>query len=250
MITSEAVLIVIPARYASSRFPGKPLADIAGRPMIAHVIDRCRASCGGEARVLVATDSTEIADAARACGAEARMTPPELPSGTERVAYAARGEAEGIIVNVQGDEPLLDPRGIDTVVGMLRSDPSFDIATLASPISAEEAADPNIVKAVVALDGHALYFSRARIPHARDEAAPAVYLGHIGLYGFRRDALLRFASLPPSALEDTEKLEQLRALDHGMRIGVGRAARRSPAVDVPSDIARVLEALHADASQA
>ncbi|MDF1554970.1 MAG: 3-deoxy-manno-octulosonate cytidylyltransferase [Deferrisomatales bacterium] len=243
---------IIPARFASTRFPGKPLAPLLGRPMVAWVV----AAAGRAARidrVLVATDHEGIAAAAREAGAEVVMTSPACASGTDRVAEAAAGVAAEVVVNVQGDEPLLDPKELDALVAAFDGDPGLQMATLARPIAdAEEFADPNVVKVVCALGGDALYFSRAPIPHARDGQAPdlgggdgagaglppGVPLAHLGIYAFRRAALLAFPGLPPGALEQLECLEQLRALEAGWRIRVVRARGQALGVDTPADLAR------------
>ncbi len=239
MIT-ESLLIIIPARYASTRFPGKPLADIHGKPMIQHVYERCMLA-RPSARILVATDDERIEQAVLGFGGEVMMTPAALASGSERAAWAARSIDADIVVNVQGDEPLLPADTISAALEPLHRDPAVQIGTAACPLhSFEEAKDPNTVKVVVDLRGRALYFSRSVVPHVRDSADSDIpWLRHIGIYAFRRDALLSFAALPPSRLEDLEKLEQLRALENGMIIGVGIAAEASQAVDTPEDIERV-----------
>jgi 3-deoxy-manno-octulosonate cytidylyltransferase (CMP-KDO synthetase) len=234
------LLIIIPARYASTRFPGKPLADINGKPMVQHVYERCVAA-RPDAQVLVATDDVRIEHAVREFGGEAFMTPASLQSGSERAAWVARELGHGIVVNVQGDEPLLPAETLDAAIAPLLTDDEVDIGTAAcvldSPI---ELADPNIVKVVLDYRRRALYFSRAPIPHVRDgKSTASPYLRHVGIYAFRREALLRFADLPQGQLEVLEKLEQLRALEHGMRIGVGITSRVSQAVDTPADLERV-----------
>lgn len=246
----EQILTVIPARYASTRFPGKPLAMIAGKSMIQRVWERCTATAH-PGRIVVATDDERIRDAVRAFGGEVRMTPPELDSGTARVAWVAEQEHADIYVNVQGDEPLLPPSTVDAAVTALLAHPAADIATACCPLTdVEGISSPNTVKLVTDAAGFALYFSRAPIPHQRDAGnaigGTGVYRKHIGLYVYRREALLRFPSLPPSALEQTEKLEQLRALEHGMRIAVAEVPSDTQAVDVPEDIARVERLLRDD----
>lgn len=248
-MTDPSCCIVIPARYDSSRFPGKPLADIAGTPMIQRVWERCRSSRLAGA-VLVATDDERIAGVVRAFGGDVVMTSPRCSTGSERVAEAAASRSEGIIVNVQGDEPLIDPATIDAVIARLRDDGEADIATAATPShDAAGFADPNVVKAVCDPRGYALYFSRAPVPHRRDPggATETVYLRHHGIYAFRRDALQRFVRLPASPLERNEQLEQLRALEAGMRIAVVTVPASGPAVDTPADIDRVVEALRSEA---
>lgn len=242
------IAIIIPARFASTRFPGKPLADVAGKPMIRRVWEQCRLSRLAGA-VIVATDDARIADAVSAFGGEAAMTPPDLASGSERAAHVARGLPAAIIVNVQGDEPLIAPETIDAAIAPLLEDESIDIGTVCRPFSDPSGLEnPNLVKVVRDARGRALYFSRAPIPFQRDRnpSAPiplAAYRMHLGVYAFRRAALLRFAALPPSPLERMEALEQLRALENGMSIAVREVTADSIAVDTPADIARVLAAL-------
>lgn len=242
--------VVIPARHAAARLPGKPLADIAGRPMLAHVFERAVAS--GAAEVVVATDDARIAAAARGFGAVVEMTSAAHTSGTDRLAEVAARRGwpdEAIVVNVQGDEPLVPPANIRQVAELLERDARADLATLATPVqSLAEFLDPNAVKVVWRGDGHALYFSRAPIPWARD-GAPAGFSSqrefagawrHLGLYAYHVGALRRFAAAPPAALEQTERLEQLRALALGMSVVVA-AAREipGPGVDTAEDLERV-----------
>jgi len=239
-----AIVGIIPARYGSSRLPGKPLSDIHGKTLIERVHAR---ACGARSldRVLVATDDERIAAVVRGFGGEVALTSPRHPSGTDRLAEAAAAIEAEIVVNVQGDEALLDPAGIDAA-----ADPDLPISTLSLPLgSEEEMLDPSVVKVVTDAAGNALYFSRAPIPHARAAdpravAAAAIARGlarqHVGLYAYRRQALARFASLPRSPLEEAEGLEQLRALHHGMRIRVVEMeGASSPAVDTPEDLERV-----------
>lgn len=232
---------IIPARYASSRFPGKALADLAGKPMVQHVVERAmRASLLDE--VLVATDDSRIAEAVQRFGGTARMTSPTHPSGTDRIAEVVRDLACDLVVNIQGDEPLIDPAVIDQAVKPLADDSSIDMGTLARPMGLDEAADPGKVKVVVDRRGFALYFSRSRIPYIRDDRPPPTarpYLLHMGLYVYRRETLLRLAALPPTPLEERERLEQLRALEHGIRIRVVVAEHESFGVDTPADLERV-----------
>ena len=238
-IVPPRILGVIPARFASSRFPGKPLVPIGGKPMIRHVWERARASrlLG---RVLVATDDSRIAAAAAAFGAEAVMTSPAHPSGTDRVAEAAAATDAEIIVNIQGDEPLIDPAAIDLAISVLLDDPSCQMATLKRRIEREEEiANPNVVKVVTALDGRALYFSRSPVPANR--GGGAVYWKHIGLYVYRRPLLLGYSALPRGPLEEAEKLEQLRALENGIGIRVAETACDTIGVDTPQDLDAVLK---------
>jgi len=242
------IRIVIPARYGSTRLPGKPLRLIAGRPMIEHVYERARAA--GAAQVLIATDDERIVTAAAGFGATAIMTDPAHPSGTDRLAEVASrcGFADDdIVVNVQGDEPLLPTANVRQVAALLEATPDAAIATLSTPLEQpEDFGDPNVVKVAVGTRGLALYFSRAPIPWPRDarlqggDGVPAGALRHIGLYAYRVAALRRLAALAPTPLEETERLEQLRALEHGLSIVVGQAAVvPGPGVDTAEDLARV-----------
>ena len=224
---------VIPARYASVRFPGKPLAPLAGKPMVVRVWEAAK-SAGRIDRVVVATDDERIAAVVRDAGGEAVLTSPEAASGTDRLAEAARQIPADIYVNVQGDEPLMSPSNIDAAVETLMADPRREIATLALPIHPSDAADPNVVKAAVAGDGRALYFSRAPIPYPRG-GQPA-YRKHLGIYGYKAATLQRLAALSPSPLERMESLEQLRWLEAGYTIWVGEAIDDSIGVDTPEDL--------------
>ena len=249
--------VVIPARYASARLPGKALREIAGKPMLQWVYER--ACAAGAAEVLIATDDERIRSAAHGFGARAVLTARAHASGTDRIAEVARAHAWAateIIVNVQGDEPLM-PRGlIQQVAALLAAHPQADIGTLATPIdSLAELMDPNAVKVVSDAQGRALYFSRAPIPWNRDGAPGALasqrdFSGarrHIGLYAYRTGALLRLAQLPPGQLEAREKLEQLRALEHGFNIQVAEACERpGPDVNTLADLERVAALLAQD----
>jgi 3-deoxy-manno-octulosonate cytidylyltransferase (CMP-KDO synthetase) len=223
-------LIVIPARMAAVRLPGKPLADIHGRPMIAWMVMKALESRAGP--VLVAAGEAKIAAAAEAAGAEAVITDPALPSGTDRVWAACAGRGEDLIVNLQGDMPTIDPDLIGRAIATLVSAPNADIATLVSPsLDAEDRDNPNVVKAICAQDGRCLYFTRAPAPSGEGPV-----LRHVGLYVYRRAALARFVSAPPSPLEQREKLEQLRALELGMTIVAGSVADFPKGVDSPADL--------------
>jgi 3-deoxy-manno-octulosonate cytidylyltransferase (CMP-KDO synthetase) len=239
-VTSVAV---IPARYASTRFPGKPLADIAGRPMIEHVYRRAVDTRGIDA-VVVATDDQRVADAVARFGGVARMTAASHSTGTDRIAEVARQLHCSIVVNVQGDEPLVDPEAIAQMVDALRADPTLEMATLRTPIRREEDyLSPHVVKVVVDARDNALYFSRAPIPHDRAGSGfSGATCKHLGLYAYRRDFLLRLAALPQSALERTVSLEQLRALEHGYRIRAVETRHDSIGVDTPEDLERVRSA--------
>jgi len=237
------ILGLIPARYASTRFPGKPLAPIAGKPLIQHVIERCR-EARSLAEIVVATDDLRIAEAAgRFCRVE--MTRVGHPSGTDRIAEAAARCPCDAVVNIQGDEPLMDPAVIDAVAGALDRE---EMSTAATPIGhPEELDNPNVVKVVVNASGRALYFSRRTIPYLRDAASGSVseqlaafpFLKHLGIYGYRREALLRLVKCPVSPLERAEKLEQLRALENGIQIAVVKVDYDSIGVDAPEDVAKV-----------
>jgi 3-deoxy-manno-octulosonate cytidylyltransferase (CMP-KDO synthetase) len=243
--------VVIPARYASARLPGKALMSIGGKPMVQWVYERARAS--GAADVLIATDDPLILSAGHSFGAEVIMTAATHASGTDRIAEVARMCAwpeEAIVVNVQGDEPLMPPALIGQVAGLLESHPRAAVATLATPIeSLEEFLNPHAVKVVTDGQGRALYFSRAPIPWSRDGAPAGIesqrtFAGsrrHVGIYAYRVGALLRLAALDPTALETCEKLEQLRALENGFEIRVADAVERpGPDVNTAADFERVL----------
>lgn len=237
--------VLIPARFASTRFPGKPLADLAGKPMVVRVCERARDS--GADPVCVATDDKRIADAVRSHGFEARMTRADHASGTERIAEAAAqlGLADAaIVVNVQGDEPLIAPRLISRVAAALAARPDASVATACHPLhDAQAFANPNVVKAVLDARGDALYFSRAGIPFAREGGAPGAYR-HVGIYAYRVAFLHRYAGLEPAPLEAIEQLEQLRVLWHGLRIAtVIEEGAIPPGVDTPADLEAVLKLL-------
>jgi 3-deoxy-manno-octulosonate cytidylyltransferase (CMP-KDO synthetase) len=239
-MASRRAVAAIPARYASTRFPGKPLVPILGLPMIAHVVARAlEARCFAE--VLVATDDDRIAEAARAAGARAVMTG-EASSGTDRVAQAVRDIPADVVVNVQGDEPALPPANLRDLTSFLLAHPDVAMATLALAGMPEDLGCPNVVKVVTDLTGRALYFSRAGIPFQR-HADPNLIRRHVGIYGFQRETLFRFAALPEVAIERAEGLEQLRALAHGIPLHVLDVSESSVGVDVPGDIPFAEEAL-------
>ncbi len=242
---------IIPARWGSTRFPGKPLYLIAGKPLLRHVWERTlRAKKLDD--VLIATDDMRIAEAAFDWGAEVSMTSPRHRSGTDRAAeVAAKADEFALIINVQGDEPLTDPRLIDQMVRALQRDSKLEMITAAHAFpDAAAAASPNQVKVV--LDGHsnALYFSRLRIPFSRDTRLAPRYLRHQGIYGYTRDLLLRFVRWKPSLLERAESLEQLRALENGVRIKVIVTASGSPGVDAPEDVEAIERELIASRREA
>jgi len=248
------VTAIIPARFASTRFPGKPLATLLGKPMIQWVYERtCTSSLVD--RVIVATDDERIAAAVRGFGGEVAMTSPDHPTGTDRLAEVAAGLESELIVNVQGDEPLIEPGMIDQAVAPLRQDAAIRMGTLKTAVtSCEEFLNPNVVKVVCDRDDFALYFSRAPIPCPRDllDDLPARFgqvraWKHIGLYVYRREFLLRYPQLPATPLENLEKLEQLRALEHGVRIKAVTTAAASQGVDTPEDLERVAAQMQATA---
>ena len=235
--SAGGIVGAIPARYASSRLPGKPLLRLAGRPMIEHVYRRVSLA-RGLARVVVLTDDERIAEAVEGFGGEWEMTPAACASGTDRIAHAARAWKAGAVVNVQGDEPLIDPEAISALARHLAEHPEDPVVTLAAAAEPEEVDDPHAVKVVLDRAGYALYFSRSAIPYRR-QAGGARPLKHLGLYGYQRAALLRLAELPPTPLETSESLEQLRALENGIRIRVLEVERGSPGVDTREDLERV-----------
>jgi 3-deoxy-manno-octulosonate cytidylyltransferase (CMP-KDO synthetase) len=237
------ILGIIPARYASTRFPGKPLALIAGKPLIQRVVEQCQ-KARSLADVVVATDDTRIWEVAQQfCQVE--MTAAHHPSGTDRIAEVAARRDGDAVVNIQGDEPLIEPGVIDRVAGALRD---CEMSTAASPLTdPAELDNPNVVKVVVNLQGRALYFSRRTIPYLRDAAKSSTaeqlaafpFLKHLGIYGYRRETLLRLVRCPVSALEEAERLEQLRALENGIPIAVATVDHESLGVDVPADVRKV-----------
>lgn len=240
-MSSGKVVVVIPARYGATRLPGKPLVSLAGKPMIQRVYERAKLAKTPD-RVIVATDDERILRAVEAFGGEARMTRADHRTGTERVAEVAAHVEGDVFVNVQGDEPLLDPAAVDTAVNALLEEPRADVATVATPIKTPaDIMDPNVVKTVLDFDGNALYFSRAPIPWVRDIATKIQirHLKHLGLYVFQRDALLDYPTLPQGELERIEQLEQLRWMENGVKIRVAEVEHDAVSVDVPEDVARV-----------
>jgi 3-deoxy-manno-octulosonate cytidylyltransferase (CMP-KDO synthetase) len=246
-----AIVAIIPARFGSTRLPGKPLSDIHGKPMIQHVHERVRRARRLD-RVLVATDDERIASAVASFGGEVVMTSPDHQTGTDRLAEVVRGTDASVVVNVQGDEPMLDPAWIDAALSAMIQDSAVSMATLSVPLTdPEELLNPAVVKVVTDGRGDALYFSRSPIPYlrlnasrsARERATVAVQRGvarkHVGIYAYTRETLLRLAGLPPAPLEQAEGLEQLRALHHGIRIRVVPVeAAAAVAVDTPADLER------------
>lgn len=231
-------LAVIPARHASTRLPGKPLLDICGKPMIQHVYETVKEAVLVDA-VIVATDDVRIVNAVESFGGRAVLTSPRCASGTDRLVEVARREQADIYLNVQGDEPLLIPTDVDKLIDALREHPHMMAATPCYPVTFEQAADPNLVKIVRSDSGAALYFSRARIPFDRDGEGTGVYWGHMGMYAYRPGALKIFADHEPGMLERTEKLEQLRLLQHGVGIQTVELPACAPGVDTPEDLERV-----------
>lgn len=237
----EQVLAVIPARYGSTRFPGKPLVEIQGKPMIQHVWERA-SEVPGIRRTIVATDDARIQTVVTVFGGEVRMTSPDHPSGTDRVWEVAEALPEySLILNLQGDEPFLEAGVLDRLLAASRDWPQADIMTLVTPFDNPADVDnPNMVKAVLAQDGRALYFSRAAVPFHRDTDSKRLpYYRHLGLYLYRRPALARFVGLPPSPLEQAEKLEQLRALEAGMTLYAMVVDRAPVGIDTPEDLLRL-----------
>jgi len=229
------IAIGIPARMGSTRFPGKPLAQLAGRPMIEHVIEKAQAADLGP--VFVATDDRRIADAARATGAMVCMTSPDHASGSDRLAEAVREIDCDVVINVQGDEPLIDPAAIRAVVEPFTADPYLPMATLAHPLrNPDDLFDANVVKLITNAKGRAMYFSRAAIPFPRSGLPNAMQ--HVGLYAYRREFLLIYPTLSPCEAEQTEQLEQLRVLHHGYDIAVTVGDFHCIGVDTPADLAR------------
>lgn len=241
-IVPTRILGVIPARFASSRFPGKALANIAGKPMIQHVYERAVRS-RYLSELLIATDDEQIASAARQFGAPVRMTRADHPSGTDRVAEVASAVDSDCIVNIQGDEPLIDPDAIDAAILSVLGDPDVAMGTLMRRIeNPEDIPNPNVVKVVPDLRGRAIYFSRLPIPYVRDEREGSQALTrfkHIGLYVYRRELLLSYSDLPVGPLEQAERLEQLRAIENGYAIRVVETEYDSLGVDTPADLQRV-----------
>jgi len=235
------VTVVIPARYGSTRFPGKPLVDISGKPMIQHVFERAsQASLVDD--VFVATDDQRIEEAVRLFHGKAMLTRSDLNTGTDRVAEVARNLSSDIFINVQGDEPFISPRLIDQIASSLISDPKIKIASAGISLKTKESfLDPNVVKVLTDRDSFAIYFSRYPIPFLKqgwkEDGIPAKK--HLGIYGFRREALLQFAQWEPTPLECQEGLEQLRALEHGVKIKIVPTEEESIAIDTPEDLAKI-----------
>ena len=238
---NNRAIIVIPARFASTRLPGKPLADICGKPMVQHVYERAKAA-KGVADVIVATDDQRIVDAVQAFGGKAMMTSPDLKSGTDRVAAVARQTDADVYLNVQGDEPLIDPKAIESAIEPFR-DASIQMSTLMTKLNDEsQYNNPNTVKVVVDKVGYAIYFSRSLIPYPRN-VKTQIYK-HLGLYAYRKDFLLKLARWPQTPLELSESLEQLRVLENGHRIKVVETDYDSVSVDTPEDLAHLNQIIY------
>ncbi len=237
-MTGRGCACIIPARFASTRLPGKPLADIGGKPLVRHVWERARQARVFD-RIIVATDDARIARAVRAFGGEAAMTDPRLSSGTDRVAAVARRLRHPLVMNLQGDEPFISPRALAALVRAMRHEPSCVMGTLArrTPWS-QISRDPAAVKVAVAEGGVALYFSRSPIPYWRDKAGRGELLQHLGVYLYRRPFLLKFSSWRPTPLERAERLEQLRAMEHGIAPKVVVFSTPALSVDTPEDLRR------------
>lgn len=245
-----SAVAIIPARYASTRFPGKPLARKTGKYLIQHVVERVR-QARRLSRVIVATDDDRIAEAVREFGGDVAMTRADHATGTDRIAEVAAALDDDVIINVQGDEPEMDPASVDRLVELMDARPDAPMGTLACPFPPDaDLRSPSVVKVVVDANGTALYFSRSLIPYPRDTGGvpqtPGRWLLHLGIYAFRRDFLLGYARLAPSWLEEMEKLEQLRAVENGHRIAVAVVQRASVGIDTPDEyesfVARVLRA--------
>jgi 3-deoxy-manno-octulosonate cytidylyltransferase (CMP-KDO synthetase) len=243
------ILGVIPARFASSRFPGKVLAQVSSKSVLQHVYERASLARYLTATI-IATDDERIYQAARGFGARVVMTRADHVSGTDRVAEAASAENADLVVNIQGDEPLIDPAAIDAAILPLAHDPEIVMGTLKKAIEdPREITDPNVVKVVTDRTGDAIYFSRCPVPYQRDQAGPGAHFKHIGLYVYRRDFLLRYPALPVGPLEQAERLEQLRALENGYRIRVVETECESLGVDTPEDLERVCKLFEASMAQ-
>ncbi len=237
------VIIAIPARFGSSRFPGKVTALLAGKPVIEHVYEACQKTNLGS--VVIATESQRVVEVCNSFGAQAILTSDKCQSGTDRIYEATLGRPEAFIINVQGDEPFINPQTIVKIAELLRSDPTCDIATAVMATTDDAKIDnPNCVKAVLGKNMRALYFSRSRVPFKREPSAENkdfIYWHHCGIYGYRKEALKRFVSLPQSPLEKVEKLEQLRALEDGMTIKCVQIEPAGPAIDTADDLRRAEE---------
>lgn len=248
-LSSKRVIGILPSRWGSTRFPGKPLHLIAGKPLIQHVWERCQ-GCSKLDEIIVATDDERIVSAVESFGGKAIMTSPDHPTGTDRIAEVLKSVPDAThVVNIQGDEPLIEPRLIDELAESMLADESLDMATAANPLDSSDPAilDPNVVKVVRALDGRALYFSRSPIPYFRNPVEDLPVLRHKGIYAYSRSFLERFVTWTPTPMEQAESLEQLRALENGAAIHVLITDDTSPGVDTPEQaqaIERLLASTH------
>ena len=233
-----SIVAVIPSRFASTRLPGKPLVDICGKPIVQRVYEQVRKVELFD-DVLVATDDQRIFDAVTAFGGKAVMTSEDCPSGTDRLIEVANAHPADVYVNIQGDEPLIEPEVVEKLARVMLDDPELQMGTLCYPITADQAQNPNLVKVVRAHNDNALYFSRSPIPFARSGGIEPEYFGHLGMYAYRRQFLLDFGRLPYSRLENTEKLEQLRVLEAGISIRCLTVHAMAPGVDTPEDLENV-----------
>jgi 3-deoxy-manno-octulosonate cytidylyltransferase (CMP-KDO synthetase) len=241
-VSTLAAIVIIPARFGSTRFPAKILAADTGKPLVQHAVDQAR-KCRRVEDVIVATDDQRIADALKSFKTRCVMTSPAHQSGTDRIAEVAGDLKQEIVVNVQGDEPEIEPQIIDDLVARLESSDD-SMATAGTPFANPgDVNDPNLVKVVIGIDGHAIYFSRSAIPYHRDKTSAMLqpYYLHLGIYAYRREFLLQFASLKPTPLETTEKLEQLRALEHGQKIFVLKVQRATHGIDTPEQYAEFVK---------
>lgn len=236
------IYIVIPARYRSSRFPGKPLANILGKPMIQHVYERAIQTEKAQ-RVIVATDDLRIFSVVKKFGGDVVMTSQAHQTGTDRLIEVAEKIPGDIFINVQGDEPLIRPEDIDCLIDKMIKDPACRVATLCHPVQQHEAENPNVVKVVRSASGKALYFSRRLIPYVSHDQQPIIYQKHVGVYAYRNEVLTQFKNLPYSHLEDLEKLEQLRLIEAGIPIDVLETRRVGQGVDTPEDLETVKQIL-------
>jgi len=253
MESKANILAVVPARYASTRFPGKIIAPLAGKPLVMHAYERARKATLVD-EVVIATDHTDVLDALAPFNVKVIMTRDDHPTGTDRIAEVAAQYEAGIIVNVQGDEALIDPQTIDAAIRPMLAQDGVAMSTARHRITEwDEINDPTVVKVVCDNNGHALYFSRSPIPYIRDQAdrihSDTAYWQHVGLYVYRRDFLLKYAALSQTPLEKLEKLEQLRVLEHGYKIAVIDTEYRAIGVDVPADLERVKKILAASGKE-
>lgn len=241
-MTKQRVVVIIPARYASTRLPGKPLADLGGKPMIQHVVERAREIRGAQ-KVLVAADDERVVRAVRDFGGDVLMTSPDHPSGTDRLVEVMGSVEADLYINVQGDEPFLRAADVDLLIEGMLADATVGVGTLCHVLPPGEAAAPHAVKVVLAANGDALYFSRSLIPYDREGAGVARYLKHVGIYGYRREVLAGYSELTHPMIEEAEKLEQLRLLYAGVRIRAWEVDPTGPGIDTPDCLERARHVL-------